>query len=177
MGSLAKDTEAFTPASRDRLCSGSRLRRVVKRYLPGCAPTVMAALLGLQPLAAAAAPDYLRYSIVSGKYASAVDVNVNARYAMDKRAFWSNNGGELIDLNTLIDPDADLLLTAAIAINDRDQILAKSCDRAGVFCYDTVLLNNVYAIPEPSEYLMLAMGLALLAARRIRRHGTRGPAV
>lgn len=84
---------------------------------------------------------------------------------VDNRAFWYT-GGKVIDLNTLIDPNADLLLTAAIAINDRDQILAKGCDRAGVFCNETVLLNSVYAIPEPREYLMLAAGLLTLGLRR-----------
>ncbi|CAN7447916.1 PEP-CTERM sorting domain-containing protein [Massilia sp. LjRoot122] len=86
--------------------------------------------------------------------------------SMDNRAFWYG-GGVLVDLNTLIDPEADILLTAAIAINDHDQILAKGCDRAGVFCYDTVLLNSVTAIPEPETYLMLVAGLAFLAARRL----------
>lgn len=79
---------------------------------------------------------------------------------MDGRAFLYTNG-ELIDLNTLIDPDADLLLTSAIAINDSEQILAASCDRAGVFCYATMLLSPVPAVPEPSTVAMLLAGLAL----------------
>ena len=65
---------------------------------------------------------------------------------VDDRAFWYA-GGDLVDLNTFIESRADLLLTAAIAINDHHQTLAKRCDQAGVFCYDTVLLDSVYALP------------------------------
>ncbi|MGG7603389.1 hypothetical protein [Massilia sp. BKSP1R2A-1] len=75
----------------------------------------------------------------------------------------------LIDLNTLIDPQADLLLTEALAINDRGQILARSCDRAGVFCYDTMLLDPVPAVPEPAHWTTLAAGLAVLGAARWSR--------
>lgn len=91
---------------------------------------------------------------------------------VDNHAFWYT-GGKVIDLNTLIDPAADLFLTSAIAINDRDQILAKGCDRAGLFCDQTVLLNSVYAIPEPREYLMLAVGAVLLGVRHVRRQRSR----
>lgn len=75
----------------------------------------------------------------------------------------------LIDLNTLIDPRADLLLTEALAINDRGQILARACDRAGVFCYDTMLLDPVPAVPEPAHWATLAAGLAVLGAARRSR--------
>lgn len=70
--------------------------------------------------------------------------------------------GKLIDPNTLIDPDADLLLVSADEINERGQILAHSCDRAGVFCYGSTLLTPVPGVPEPRLFAMLAMGLALL---------------
>lgn len=78
----------------------------------------------------------------------------------DNRAFLYSNG-HLFDLNTLIDPTADLLLTSAIEINNRTQILARSCDRAGVFCYGTVLLDPIPAVPEPPEVAMLLLGLTL----------------
>lgn len=74
--------------------------------------------------------------------------------------------GEVIDLDTLIDPEADLLLKSADDNNNRGQILAHSCDRSGVFCYGSVLLSPVPAIPEPSAPLMLPAGLALVARRR-----------
>lgn len=87
---------------------------------------------------------------------------------VDNRAFLHEDG-ELIDLNTLVDPQADLL-TSAIEINNQSQILARSCDRAGVFCYGTVLLDPVPAIPEPATVAMLLMGLALLRAHQVRHH-------
>jgi probable HAF family extracellular repeat protein len=82
------------------------------------------------------------------------------------RAFLYANG-EMIDLNTLIDPHADLLLTSAFDINEREQILAHSCDRTGVFCYGTVLLSPIPAVPEPPGVLMLLAGLGLMGACRV----------
>jgi len=72
----------------------------------------------------------------------------------DNRAFLYADG-ELIDLNTRIDRSADLSLISADEINDRTQILSQSCDRAGVFCYASVLLNPVPAVPELSAIAML----------------------
>jgi probable HAF family extracellular repeat protein len=101
---------------------------------------------------------------------TAYDVNIfgDAVGTMDGRAFLYTDG-KLIDLNTLIDPNADLLLTSAIAINDSEQILATSCDRAGVFCYSTLLLDPVPAVPEPSTALMLFSGLGVLGGCILRR--------
>jgi probable HAF family extracellular repeat protein len=82
----------------------------------------------------------------------------------DNRAFLYANG-KMIDLNSLVDPSADLLLTSAIAINDQGQILAKSCDRAGVFCYETVRLDAIPAVPQPPQIMMWLAGLAWLSAR------------
>lgn len=87
---------------------------------------------------------------------------------MDQRAFLYADG-RLIDLNTFVDPQADLLLTSAYAINNDEQILARTCDRAGVFCYGTVLLSGIPAVPEPPAAAMLVLALGLLAARRARR--------
>jgi probable HAF family extracellular repeat protein len=84
--------------------------------------------------------------------------------AMDGRAFLYADGN-LIDLNTLVDPGADLLLTSAIEINNRAQILAHACDRSGVFCYSTVLLDPVPAIPEPADWMMWLTGVGLLCVR------------
>lgn len=86
--------------------------------------------------------------------------------SMDNRAFLYA-GGQLVDLNTFVDPEADLLLTAAIDINNRGQILATSCDRAGVFCYGTMLLDNVPPVPELPQFLMLATALSLFGLHRI----------
>ncbi|QOY92752.1 hypothetical protein IM543_14185 [Massilia sp. UMI-21] len=85
----------------------------------------------------------------------------------DERAFLYADG-ELIDLNTRIDRDADLLLISAEDINDRTQILANSCDRTGVFCYGSMLLTPVPGVPEASPVAMLSIGVALLAWLRTR---------
>lgn len=82
----------------------------------------------------------------------------------DNRAFLYADG-ELIDLNTRIDPNADLLLISADEINDRTQITSHSCDRTGVFCYGSMLLTPVPAIPEPPAISMVLAGLALLSWR------------
>lgn len=86
----------------------------------------------------------------------------------DGRAFLYADG-ELIDLNTRIDRDADRLLISADEINERGQILAPSCDRAGVFCYGSSLLTPVPAVPELPLVTLLTAGLALLGGWRLGR--------
>lgn len=86
----------------------------------------------------------------------------------DDRAFLYADG-ELIDLNTRIDRDADLLLKYAYEINERSQIMTHSCDRTGVFCYGATLLTPVPGVPEPSAIAMLLAGLALAGAHPLRR--------
>ena len=96
------------------------------------------------------------------------------------RAFLYTDG-QLIDLNTLVDPNAHVLLTSAIAINDRGQILANACDAQGVFCYATLRLDPVPAVPEAPGAAMLLAGLAGLALRaracasRFRNAGSARP--
>lgn len=86
---------------------------------------------------------------------------------MDNRAFlWDD--GQLVDLNSFVDPAADLLPISASDINDRGQILAFSCDRAGVFYYITVLLDAVPPVPEPPAFLMLLPALAMVGLHRAR---------
>jgi probable HAF family extracellular repeat protein len=92
--------------------------------------------------------------------------------SMDSRAFVYPDG-RLTDLNTLVDPDADLLLTSVYAIDNREQILAKSGDRTGVFCYGTVLLDTIPAVPEPSNRAMWLLVLDLLGALRGWKLATR----
>lgn len=85
----------------------------------------------------------------------------------DDRAVLYADGG-LFDLNTLIDPEADLLLKSADDSNNQGQILAHRCDRSGVFCYGSVLLSRVPVVAEPSAAMLLLAGLALMAGRRCR---------
>ena len=98
---------------------------------------------------------------------------------VDDRAFLYANG-KMIDLNALVDPAADLLLTSAIAINNQGQVLAKSCDRAGVFCYATVRLDGIPAVPQPPQVTLCLAGLAWLCARwgwrALRRRSSASPA-
>ena len=84
---------------------------------------------------------------------------------LGNRAFVFDNG-KLVDLNTLIDPDADVLLPSAIAINDRQQILAVACQQQ-VFCYGAVRLDPIPAVPEAPRAAMLLAGAALLGGRRV----------
>jgi probable HAF family extracellular repeat protein len=85
-------------------------------------------------------------------------------------AFLYENG-EMIDLNTLIDPASGWTIAGASAINDMQQIAATAC-QAGV-C-QAVRLDLVSAVPEPSMFGLLAAGLALGLARG--RGGFRPPA-
>ena len=101
--------------------------------------------------------------------ATALDLNDLGQVvgSMDNRAFLYA-GGQLVDLNRFVDPAADLLLTAASDINNEGQILARSCDRAGVFCYGTMLLEAVPPVPELPQLPMLATALGLFALHRLR---------
>jgi probable HAF family extracellular repeat protein len=84
-------------------------------------------------------------------------------------AFLYENG-EMIELNTLIDPASGWTIAGAAAINDMQQIAATAC-QAGV-C-QAVRLDLVSAVPEPSMFGLLAAGLALGLARG--RGGVRPP--
>lgn len=84
-------------------------------------------------------------------------------------AFLYENG-EMIDLNTLIDPASGWTIEDAAAINDLQQIAATAC-KAGI-C-QAVRLDLVSAVPEPSACAMLLAGL-MLGIGRARRPTARG---
>lgn len=75
-------------------------------------------------------------------------------------------GGELIDLNTLIDPASGWVISGASGINDLGQIVASACRD---FECGSVRLDLVSAVPEPGMALMLLPGvLAVMGVRRRR---------
>lgn len=71
--------------------------------------------------------------------------------------------GTMTDLNALIDPASGWVITDAAAINEVRQIAATACKEG--LCY-AVRLDLVPAVPEPSVFMLLAGGLALLGWRR-----------
>ncbi|RSZ58474.1 PEP-CTERM sorting domain-containing protein [Massilia atriviolacea] len=106
---------------------------------------------------------------------SAVDINESGQiiaYGVDagglQRGFLYQNG-QLLQLDTALDPLDNWIVGTTYSINDRGQILADAC-RLG--SCGTVLLSPV---PEPETWAMMAAGLALLgvcARRRRARQGT-----
>jgi len=78
-------------------------------------------------------------------------------------------GGQLIDLNTLIDPATGWTIDAAYGINDAGQIVGNACRN---FECTAVRLDLVSAVPEPAMALMLLPGALLLAGARRRRMRT-----
>jgi probable HAF family extracellular repeat protein len=83
----------------------------------------------------------------------------------DSRAFLYENG-TMFDLNKLVDNADGWLLTAASAINDRQQIAATGC-RDGE-CY-ALRLDPANMLPEPGSVLLVMTGLALVGALRRTR--------
>lgn len=75
-------------------------------------------------------------------------------------------GGELIDLNTLIDPASGWVIGGASGINDLGQIVANACRD---FECASVRLDLVSAVPEPGMALMLLPGVLAVAGVRRRR--------
>jgi probable HAF family extracellular repeat protein len=63
--------------------------------------------------------------------------------------------GEMIDLNTLIDPASGIVLRDALSINDRGDILAYSA---------TIGYVILSPVPEAGQWALLLTGLPMLAA-------------
>ncbi len=78
-------------------------------------------------------------------------------------AFLYSNG-KMLDLNTLIPNIPGVHLTEAMAISDSGYIVALGIDASGMAA--TFLLQ---AIPEPSSLVLLALGMAGLGVRYLRR--------
>lgn len=106
----------------------------------------------------------------STRNSMANDINNHGQIVgtMDERAFLYANG-TMTDLNTLIAPDAGVVLVSALDINDRQQILAYACDPSGTFCYNAVRLDPIPLIPEPSSIGMLLAGAVMLGMHGLAR--------
>jgi hypothetical protein len=124
-------------------------------------PRIFFAWLALivPPLAAASDTNYI-VAPISGKYTAVVDLNDVGQVGINKY-----ENGRMTDLNELIADEAGVLLVSASAINERHQILAFACDPTAVFCYTSVRLDPIPAIPEPGGTAMLLAGALLLMFR------------
>ncbi|MET0855275.1 MAG: PEP-CTERM sorting domain-containing protein [Telluria sp.] len=89
--------------------------------------------------------------------------DVGGGTAFDYHGFLYANG-QMVDLNTLIDPAAGWRVVSATDINDAQQILGKACLGASSDCR-SVRLDLLAPIPEPGAWLMLLAGLAVFAGR------------
>jgi probable HAF family extracellular repeat protein len=126
------------------------------------------------PLLASADPRYA-VTAVAGANSWASDINIHGQvvgylgmepFSVPDELYptmaFLYDSGEMIDLNTLIDPASGWIISGAAAINDLQQIAANAC-RAGV-C-QAVTLDLVPCVPEPPMIALLAAGLALGLAR------------
>ncbi|WP_158567944.1 MULTISPECIES: DUF3466 family protein [unclassified Duganella] len=84
--------------------------------------------------------------------------------------------GQVIDLNTFIDPAQGWSVEAALDINDRGQILTRACKNQGRSCTEMILSPDILQsiptpqVPEPATYAMMLTGLGMLAwSRRSKR--------
>ena len=123
-----------------------------------------------------------------GTTSAAYDVNGSGHavgYATDadgqSRAFvWRD--GVLYDLNSLIDPASGWTLEAAYGVNDRGQIVGAGMynGRSTAFALDPMLSmaaalqpellsENLHGLPEPATWLMLLVGILIIAAARTLR--------
>jgi probable HAF family extracellular repeat protein len=75
--------------------------------------------------------------------------------------------GQMVDLNSLIEPATGWRVVSANDINDAQQILGKACRGTSLDCL-SVRLDLVPAVPEPGAWLMVLAGLAPLAWRKRR---------
>jgi probable HAF family extracellular repeat protein len=95
-------------------------------------------------------------------------VGVYGRTGTQGRHAFLYLNGQIADLSSLVGDADGWDVVSASEINDRQQILGSAC-RAGV-C-ETVLLNPVLAVPEPSMAALLLAGLGAATVRRLRRAG------
>ncbi len=86
-------------------------------------------------------------------------------YGDDNTPFLYDNG-VMYDLNSLVDPAANLTIRYGYAINDHGEIAAKGCDASNK-CFNVLL--SVSPVPEPAHWAMLLAGLAGLAVVARRR--------
>jgi probable HAF family extracellular repeat protein len=100
------------------------------------------------------------------------------RSGESRATLWRPGQGEVLDLNTLLPRDSGWLLSEAMGINDRGQIVGTGLYRGQVrgFLMTPLPSPPPAAVPEPSGLALLALGGGLAGAvgrrrRRARRHG------
>lgn len=112
----------------------------------------------------------LRLGDLGGGVSAANDINNHgtvvgwATLPLAQRVGFIYLDGEMIDLNTLVDPASGWHILEASAVNDAGQILAFACGTNAPCNY--LLLTPV---PEPAAWTLLLGGLPMLAALRCRR--------
>lgn len=94
------------------------------------------------------------------------DTNINS--GTWRATLW--DGGRIIDLNNFLDSDskeAGWVLTQAYGINDYGAIVGEAIN----FLHPSrhAFLLSVSAVPEPSMYALLLLGLGFMGAIRVRR--------
>lgn len=83
------------------------------------------------------------------------------------RAFLHTNG-RVLDLNTLIPEDLDLVLVSALDINNLGQILATGRD-SRTYLLTPPGLGGEVAVPEPSVLTLMVTAIGAVALKRIHR--------
>lgn len=109
--------------------------------------------LGMQVISGPGTNVQLNGISMSGSAVGSIDASA---------AVWNLNDG-LVDMNTLIDPDSNWILTSAKDINDLGWIVGQGYHN-GV--YTSFLARPTEAVPEPASVTILALGVGGLIARR-----------
>ncbi len=87
---------------------------------------------------------------------------------------WTPTGG-MVDLNTMVDPSKGWVLTSATGINASGMIVGTGTIGGQVRAF--LLTPSGVIVPEPSSAALMALGVAALVGRAIRRRASRAPRV
>jgi probable HAF family extracellular repeat protein len=109
--------------------------------------------------------------------AQAFDINqqgdiVGGGFLAGRGVGFIHRGGQMLDLNTLVEPQVDSYIATANAINDNGVIAAQACGIGRPGCW-SVLLTPVSAVPEPTTAALWLTSLLALGGLQRRRTGSR----